>query len=342
MCTRMENASLLLNSSNTTDSLIGEFPFWQPTLAVTLFSFFFVLGGVHVVLYLPLLVTLLKSKKERRNSLNVLHISLLITRILEDFLRTFFYILYLPPIYRHCVCSQVVGIAFFSTAAFFSVYQPVTFACLGVLQFLVILGKRRLVNFKSACGMIALSIGVSLTFAIVAASLIHNSSERFICHDSYCPNSRPQSGYNNIFTKLLISLSLGTLLPSLIVVIIVSTWSCAIFKKYYTGGDDQLNRRMLSLPVIMPLTIVASTVLEVGAILLLGQALLMLSLGVYFPHWILFAQSQLLFFIMFVTRTVYPLMLIYTQPHLHQVFKKLLKRFKGTNSVAPSPSSSSQ
>ena len=67
-------------------------------------------------------------------------------------------------------------------------------------------------------------------------------------------------------------------------------WSCAVFKKYYTGGDDQVNRRMLSLPFIMPLVILLSNSLETVIVMLVGKFLVSFSLGEYFPYWIIFAH----------------------------------------------------
>ena len=330
----MENDSLFLNDSNTTSNLMGEFPFWRLTLGITLFIYILVLGGIILILYLSILVALLKSKNERHNPLKIVHISLLMTPILESILQILFYAVYLPSIYRHCVCSRLVGVLFLSINVVLSVYQAIAFTGLGVLQFLVVLGKERFVNLKSACGVIALSAGISLIPVIEVVRLLHDSSEQFVCYDILCPSSRSQSG-DSVYINVLVSTALGYLLPSLIVVIIVSTWSFVVFKKYYIGEDDQLSRRMLSLPIVMPVVILASTVIELISRILLGQGSA-LSLGDYFPYWILFIQSQLLIFITFITRVAYPLMLIYTQPHLRQVFKKLPRQFKGANSVAPS------
>ena len=95
--------------------------------------------------------------------------------------------------------------------------------------------------------------------------------------------------------------------------------SCAIFRNNYTGGDNQLNRRMLSLPFIMPLTNLrlASSVVEGAQILLVVIIISMLSLGDLFPYWIMFTNffaSQLL--IRFFTKLVYPSILLYGGPNL--------------------------
>ena len=84
------------------------------------------------------------------------------------------------------------------------------------------------------------------------------------CSESACPGARPESGSGfGVFATILFSfIIVSSFIPSLVILFITSTLSCAVFKHYYTGGDDQLNRRILSLPIVMPLVIIASTVLE--------------------------------------------------------------------------------
>lgn len=104
-----------------------------------------------------------------------------------------------------------------------------------------------------------------------------------------------------------------------------------MFKKYYTGGDGQLNRTMLTFPFIMPLAVIASSVFEA----LLGGPVAciisMLSLGVLFPYWIIFTNSVLFSVARFLIRLPYPLILLYTHTSLSQSIKRLLDRLKNGN-----------
>ena len=126
-----------------------------------------------------------------------------------------------------------------------------------MLQFAVVLGKKKHVNLKVACGVIVLCVGIGLIAVTSSVEKVYKSEEKVICYDSYCPDSRPETGAAGDLVKIVVPILFISYVPSLIVVIITSTWSCVIFKKYYTGGDNQLNRRMLSLPFIMPLVILA-------------------------------------------------------------------------------------
>ena len=329
----MENSFNISNHSLSEDL---EFPYWRPTLAISLLSQLSFLGGCILILYLPLLVALLMAKKSKFKPLDVIHVSLLISVIVRDTLQMCLFVFYLPSVFRNCTCSQVIGTFLFFEGSCIQVYQPIAFACLSVLQFLVIFGKKKYVNVKSTCGVIAGCIGFSLAFVTPIVPVVYNSNERVVCFDNSCPSSRPESG-EGILAMVLTSISVGSLLPSLVVVIVFSVWSCAIFKNYYTGGDDQLNRRMLSFPVLMPLAINTSSVVEITALILVGRLLEMLPLGDYSLYWILTIRFQFLIFFRIFTRLIYPLALVYTHSHIRQAVKKMLLPLKCSvnNRVSP-------
>ena len=324
------NSSAYMNSS-----LLLEFPYWQTAVALHLLSNNLTICGI-VIFHILVLVALLRTKKIS-TPLNLIHASLLMASILEDVSRIFLDAFYLPPIFQHCICSVVFGTITGTVFTFFTVYRPISFACLGVLQLLVVVGKKRFINLKVACGMIAFSIGVGLIFVASTTRVFIDSDQRIFCYESYCPGSRPDSGIGDL-VKVFILMLVLSFIPSLAVVVVTSTWSCTVFKKYYIGGDDQLNRRMLSLPLVMPLAIIASTVLEGILILVLAEVFLTLPLGDLLPYWILNFQSVVLIIFRVFTRLTYPLVLIYTHTQVREAFKKLFKRFKSTNRVAPSSS----
>ena len=332
---------MFLNTSDAIDansSLLREFPYWQPTLAISLFLNTTILSGVILVLYLPLVIELFKiMKKEQLKALNLIHMSLLISTILDDVLRICLNSVNLPPAFRFCVCSDLISIVITSEYIFFFIYRAFAFACLSVLQYLLVIGKQKFVNLKVACGMVVLSISISFVCVASVISRLYLTGRRSLCDISFCPRSGSDIG---LISRAVI-LALAILLPSLAVVVVTSTWSCAVFKKYYTGGDDQLNRRMLSLPFVMPLVIIASSLLEALLSLFVTNVISMLSLGDLLPYWIIFAYSMLLVGLQFFIRLVYPLVLLYTHTHLRQAFKKILNRFKRHNRVNPGTSHAS-
>ena len=323
----MDNSSLVLNGSNS----IPEFPYWRPTLAIDLFIE--VLATCCVIFFhLFLLVVLLKTKKSHFQPLNIVHMSLLLFSTLDNAIRMMIVAAYIPSVYQNCVCSRDINTMFVMVVEFGLVFRPLSFASLGVLQLLIILRKKKFANVKTAFGMITLCIGISLIFVASTFHVMHTRVELLICYHSHCPNSRPESGLG-ILVPLFIIITLTLFLPSLAVTILTSTWSCVTFKKYYTGGNDQLNRRMLSLPVIMPLAILASTTLQTIVILLVSNSLFALSLGIYSPYWILFFYRLISNIFRIFSGVTYPLILVYTHSDIRYTFKRLLKC--GTNRVNP-------
>ena len=147
-----------------------------------------------------------------------------------------------------------------------------------------------------------------------------------LMHSFYTTSSlwKPPKTFS-AYATVLIVIIFSLFLPSLAVTILTSTWSCARFKKYYTGGDDQMNRRMLSLPVIMPLTIMATSMTEAIMIALVTNFLFILPLGDYLPYWILFTYRQIITFFKVIVRVIYPLVLIYTHSDVRQIHKSLFK-----------------
>ena len=331
----------LLSDNNSSDvssgnsSLLREFPYWQPTLAITLFFNIALPSGIVLFLYFPLLVVLLRLlKKEQLKSLNLVHVSLLIASILDVILRICLYSLYLPSAFRYCDCSGLLSAILIAEIAFFIVYRPLAHVCLSVLQFLTMIGKKKFVNLKLTCGMVALCITVSFIFVVAAGRELYLAGWRSVCGSSFCPDSGPETAFV-LRNVVILSLSLIILLPSLAVVIVMSTWSCVVFKTYYTGGDDQLNRRMFSLPFIMPIVIIVSAVFEALLARLVASFISMFSLGDLFPYWIMFANSILLTVLHSFIGLVYPSVLLYTHTPLRQAIKRLLNRFKCHNCVNP-------
>ena len=320
---KVENISLLYSSNSSNmgnSSLLGEFPYWQPTLAISLFFNIAVPSGIVFFLYLPLLVVLLRLlKKEQLKTLSLIHVSLLVASILDDFLRICLYSIYLPSALRYCVCSSLMNATLSAEYIFFLIYWPLTFACLSVLQFLVVIGKK-FVSIKLACGMVALCVGISSVCVTSVLRQFYETDKRLMCYISMCPESALVNT-----AVIFFSLSLVAILPSLAVAV-TSTWSCAVFKTYYTGRNDQLNRRILSLPFLMPLVIIASSVFEGALGASIAHVMSMLSLGDLLPYWIIFTSSVLFSILRLLIWLPYPLVLLYTRNRLCQAMRELLNR----------------
>ena len=337
----MDNSSLLpyqwMDDVDNSSLLFIEFPYWQLMAAIDLSGYLLVTCIAIFILNLSLLVAFFKIKKKYLTAINALHIALLIASIIEDILRAVARCWYLPDVYRFCFCGEGGNIMIVVVLVCFIFYRCSMFASLSMIQFLVVFGKKKWATLKVSFGLILLSIGIGLLAIAASIRDIVGSRERVTCFDAYCPGARPESGISNLI-KVVFGFTLGAYLPSTAVVIIMSTWSCAIFKQYNSGGDDSLNRRMLSLPFIMPLANLTSTVLDLLSMEIVSAILLNVSLGIFFHRWIIFTQALVLIPLRFINRLTYPLVLVYTHAELRRSLGSLLKRmFKpgGENPVTP-------
>lgn len=78
--------------------------------------------------------------------------------------------------------------------------------------------------------------------------------------------SRPNNGTSFPYsagTIITTSIFVFCWLPSLMMLLISTTWSCITFKMYYTGGNNQLNRRLISLPIILPASFILNTLFNI-------------------------------------------------------------------------------
>ena len=119
-------------------------------------------------------------------------------------------------------------------------------------------------------------------------------------------------------------------IPSIITVFVTATWSFVIFKKSYTGGDDQLNKRILSIPIIMP-TVIITTNLFAGFLIraLISEIFLRLPFGAFHHYWVVFIQIEFTFFLNAFSGFFYPVLLLYLLLPLRQALRK------SNSSVAP-------
>ena len=326
----MDNISLLFNNTSEED-LLGEFPYWKAALAIN-FVVDIGMTGCVVAIHLVLLVVLLKNKKEHLKPLNLIHISLLATYITAYIFRIFLDILYLPSYYRYCVCSRLISTIYLSGLVIFNIFPPFAIASLGVLKLLVILGKKKFVTLKVASGMIAACYGITLIYLAFAARMFYNREERIYCQNTLCPDTNTEARSRAVLMTVSV---VSSFVPSLIIVLITSTWSCVVFKQYYTGGNNQLNRRILSLPIIMPLALIASAVLEAVIAQLVLQICLSLSLGVYLPYWIIVFQAIANYPYRVISRLAYPVILVYTHSYIREAVKTLIQQIRGKNRVTP-------
>ena len=88
--------------------------------------------------------------------------------------------------------------------------------------------------------MIAACIGLGVIYLASILKPVYETNEKTYCYENHCPNGRSDTLFGTFIT-VFFSIIFIAYIPTLAVVTTMSTWSCAVFKKCYTGGDDQLN-----------------------------------------------------------------------------------------------------
>ena len=316
----MEVQSSFVNeSSNTTiESEVDEFSQWKLTTAITLVNRLALSVPISLFINASVLVTILKKKSLRR-PINLIHLLLLSANcavLVPDVILTSTFI---PTVLRYCECSPTSSSIYLIMDMLYYAFQPLHFASLGIFQLLIIKGKKHLVTYKTVGVSITLAIvfTVSVTFECIA--LINLSGATYICRD-ICPQTVPSTFPGTRIAFIIHGIFLY--LPSLFTVILCTTWSCMIFKTRDTNEeDDQLTKRTISLPIVLPL---ALFVPMFGLIRAIEQLLESSTSPIDYPYWSMFVRFLLFQFYEILGRIVYPVMLLLLNPTIGHHWKEML------------------
>ena len=308
------------NGSHNGSTFSEELPFIETTIVVLIFSFVFLLALPTLFINLSLLIAFLKTKQLHK-PLGVIHASLLVEILLNKLTITLISCSYYPSGLRYCVCSPSLSSIFFSSRVFVTSFRPIMYASLALFQLLIVTGKKRLVNFKSVCGSVVFATVVGMLFATEGAVLLNVNGEVLGCSD-FCPGqSVPSFPAKNI---VYISYVVIAWLPSLVIVLLSSTWSCVVFKQYYIGADNHLNRRLISMPLIMPAVLIATTALPV--IMRRIVFIVLRSYDVLFIHYWLFLFGGVITLVdEILDGVIYQVLLTYLNPCLFNSWRMMFR-----------------
>lgn len=145
------------------------------------------------------------------------------------------------------------------TEQLYIAFQPLNIASLGLFMLLTIKGRKRLVSYKTISTSIFICIGITILLVVVSGVFYYSSQQIYICSGP-CPGSMAQTSTGLITFALYV---IFCYLPSLLIVIVCTLWSCAIYKKSYTvSHDSDLDRRIISMPIVLPLILITPTLLS--------------------------------------------------------------------------------
>ena len=203
------------------------------------------------------------------------------------------------------------------------------YASLAVCQLLIIKGKKIAFKFKSTCGSVVFAVLVGMLFAIEIGVLTNLNVELLGCTDFKCPAVEQRDTFITAKNTALFSYYVTIVwLPSFVILLISTSWSCIVFKKHYTGEDDQLNRRLLSMPVILPAVLVLSTLASyiirrfVFGVIVLAYEMKF----VQYMYWLFVSGAVTTLVSDILDGILYQLLLTYLNPRLFNAWKELFRR----------------
>ena len=330
----MEVQSSLVNESSngTLESELEEFSQWKLTTAITLVNRLALSVPIYLFINASVLVTVLKTKSLRR-PINLIHLLLLSANcavLIPDVILTSTFI---PTALRYCECSPISSSIYLIMDMLYYAFQPFNFASLSIFQLLIIKGKKHLVTNKTVGISIVVSIVLTVFVTIECIALITSSGATYICRD-ICPQTIPSTFPGTSIAFIIHGIFLY--LPSLVTTILCTSWSCIIFKTRDTDEeDDQLNKRIITLAIVLPLALFTPIY---GLIRAIEQLLELSTSPIDYPYWAMFIRFLLFQVYEILGRIVYPLMLLLLNPTIgHQWKGMLFKKYTIQNQVSPAP-----
>ena len=324
------------NGSENTSDVFEQPPYTEATIIILLISFIFLLAIPTLLINVSILVAFLKSGQLYK-PLGILHASLLIEILLNKLSLSIILCAYYPPALRHCFCSPILSTLFFSSRVLIVTFRSIMYTSVALCQLLIVIGKKKYVSRKTACVCVAIAVGVGVFFATESAILTNLNGERLGCTD-FCPGQNVGASFHfSAKTIVMISYVALSWLPSLVILLISTSWSCIVFKKHYTGGNDELNRRLISMLVVLPAVFILTTLFTV---LLRRLVLIIIQLyDVRFIHYWLFVSGAMITLLdEILDGIIYQMILTNLNPHLFKTWKSLF--YIKSNQVHPQTSTS--
>ena len=318
-------------------SALGEFTHWKSTTAIVLVSRLLFSAPITLLVNLSIIITIFKTKSLRR-PLNLIYLSLLFLNcliIIPDIVTT---CVFIPVVLRYCECDQSTSLVYLIIEGIFFIYFPLNFACVGVFQVLILKGKKSLVTYRITIAAVITCVVITTLVATEGTIAINLAGQTHVC-SGVCPSysTRNFDGFAIAYASFVVI----CFLPSLIVVVFCTIWSCIIFKKNYIGDNDGLNRRMLSLPIVIPLVLILPSVLN-DFILPPIEVWLKSSRPIDHPYWIIFTRFIAFQVYEITAKICYPLLLLVLHPKIGRNWKTLIftNCIEMNNQVGPMNTSS--
>ena len=313
------NISFWKNTSDDESQLQRvEFPQWRLILSLFIMGYW-LLSVLPTALLSSSILEAMKNNSLNK-SLAIIHIYILTINVFIRICYATTITAYTPSMIRFCVCSTATSPVLFYLQIYSVCYQPFALVNLAVFQLLIIKGKKTLVNCKTVGASLIIITIVSIFIPLAFAVIRYNDGQNtFVC-TGVCPGPTA----SNVELLLFVSYAAIVWIPSLLIVVMVTIWSCAIFKHNYAGRDSELNRRIISVPLIMPAIITLATVIPF-ALFRVADQIPTLSADAFIYNWAVSVNVVILLVNEILNGLSYPCLILFLAPKLFKSWKMLFK-----------------
>ena len=242
------------------------------------------LDTLTIPLNISVILAAVKSSFNRK--LGLIHNYVLVVNILVRACTTLALSSQIPLAIRFCDCSITANFIFVYLLLFNMCYQPYMLASLAVFQLMIIKGKKKFVNYKTVGVTLLIITALIIVVPTIFISLAVNRTGRA----TLCDNTIGCAGVDIAQWLPFIASFLSIVwVPSVSILLTATVWSCTIFKKYYVGHDSGLTRRIVAMPLVMPVIVSLISIVAFidSNLILLPKQCKLKDLFPWFPHlWI--------------------------------------------------------
>ncbi len=313
--------------SDYNGSVIQEFPYWQPLIAIDIILHFAVLLPSTLFWNLTVFTALIKTKLSNK-PLTVLYSSLLLVLCLDKIVQAIVTPTISPDMLRFCISDILTNAILFSFTAFTTPFSALIITCQSLLQLQIIRGKKQWNSYGRIIPCIGISVLAGMFWYVVVLLqniLLPESSN--LCQPLCAQNSTSVRGVENISIGIYF---VSTVLLTSTIVVVTSVWSVQLFKKQSIQQKIQdyntLNKKLLFMPILMVILVICNGLIGFLIGTAISEVLKLAGVEDYLGNWAYFARRMSNAVISCLHGVSYPITLLYFNTKLRKNWKKYFTR----------------
>ncbi len=314
-----------MDYSNSSNSTMEEFPYWQPVLT---FNFFldFVLP-LTLFWNVSVFVALIKSKLGNK-PLTILYSSLMLILCVDKIAETILTAIIAPDLIRYCICNTIAFAFLTAESGFSTLFSVITISCQSMLQLQIIRGKKQWNNYNRIISCIGVIILIALIWSVlILLQQIFLPPSLNTCQPLCLQNFTVLFQAENIFLAVYLGVFL---LPAAVTITVTSIWCVVLFKKMSIQQKNtdysDLSKKLLLMPIIMVFLIFGN--LSIGYLLsaVFSEVLKLAGLEDYIGNWAILGSDVSYAIGSLLQGVSYPITLLIFSTKLRKSWKGLFRR----------------